>query len=78
MFILNYQCRRTRSSILRIAASFADAAVVSPNGIKALLANGLSTFSIKGNAFLVMVLNEHLKILLTVSFYATDFFTILY
>ena len=32
-----------------IAASFVDAAVVNPNGIKMLLANGLSEFSIKGN-----------------------------
>ena len=29
--------------------SVADAAVVNPNGIKTLLANGLNTFSIKGN-----------------------------
>ena len=28
--------------------SFADAAVVNPNGIKTLLPNGLSTFLIKG------------------------------
>ena len=32
-----------------IAASFADAAAVNPTGIKTLLANGLNTFSIKGN-----------------------------
>ena len=32
-----------------IAVSVADAAVVNPNGIKSLLANGLSTFFIKGN-----------------------------
>ena len=31
---------------LRIAASVADAAAVNPNGIKMLLANGVSTFSI--------------------------------
>ena len=30
-------------------ASVADAATVNPNGIKTLLANGLSTFSIKDN-----------------------------
>ena len=29
--------------------SVADAAVVNPNGIKTLLANGLSTFPIKSN-----------------------------
>ena len=33
---------------LRIAASVADAAAVNPNGIKMLLANGVSTFSING------------------------------
>ena len=33
----------------RIAASAADAATVNPNDIKTLLANGLSTFLIKGN-----------------------------
>ena len=32
-----------------IAAFVADAAAVNSNGIKALLANGLSTFPIKGN-----------------------------
>ena len=34
---------------LWIAASVAYAAAVNPNGIKMLLANGLSTFPIKGN-----------------------------
>ena len=34
---------------LWIAASVANAATVNPNGIKTLLANGLSTFHIKGN-----------------------------
>ena len=34
---------------LWIAASVTDAADVNPNGIKTLLANGLSTFPIKGN-----------------------------
>ena len=37
---------------LCIAASVADAAVVNPNGIKTLLANGLSTFFIKGKPVL--------------------------
>ena len=32
-----------------IFISVADAAVVNPNGIKTLLANGLSTFFLKGN-----------------------------
>ena len=34
---------------LGIAASVAYAAVVNPNGIKAILTNGLSTFPIKDN-----------------------------
>ena len=34
---------------LWIVASVADAAAVNPNGIKTLLANDFSTFSIKGN-----------------------------
>ena len=34
---------------LWIAASVADATAVKPNGIKTLLANGLSAFPIKGN-----------------------------
>ena len=40
--------------LLWIAASVADAAPINPNGIKTLLANGLSTFSIKGNAVFSM------------------------
>ena len=35
--------------LLGIAAFVADAAAVNPNGIKTLLANGFSTFLIKGN-----------------------------
>ena len=38
-----------RNIFLRIAASVTEAAAVNPNGIKKLLANGLSTFPIKGN-----------------------------
>ena len=34
---------------LRITVSVADTAAVNPNGIKTLLANGLSTVLIKGN-----------------------------
>ena len=34
-----------------MAASVADAAAVNPNGIKTVLANGLSTFLIKDNPF---------------------------
>ena len=33
-----------------MGASVADAAPVNPNGIKRLLANGLSTFPIKGKS----------------------------
>ena len=44
--------RKTRSrSKHLIAASIADGATVNPNGIKILLANGLSKFPIKGNSF---------------------------
>ena len=32
-----------------IAASVGDAATINPNGIKTLLANGLSMFPVKGN-----------------------------
>ena len=37
------------NTFLRQAASVANAAAVNPNGIKTLLANGLSTFPIKDN-----------------------------
>ena len=39
----------TRSKHFCVNSSVADAAAVNPNGIKTLLANGLSTFPIKGN-----------------------------
>ena len=60
------------------AVSVTDAADVNPNGIKTLLASGLSTFFIKNNPVLVMVLKFHLKILLILLFYATEFLIILY
>ena len=41
--------RRHPNIFLWIAASVADADAVNPNGIKTVLANGLSTFPIKGN-----------------------------
>ena len=44
----------------------AAAAAISHNDIKTLLANGLSTFSLKANQFLVMVQEVFLEILLTV------------
>ena len=67
-----------RNILLWIAASVADAAAVNPNGIETLLANGLSTFPVKGIQFLVMVLKVYLEILLIVLFYAIEFLIILY
>ena len=46
--IINLVLRVTKI-FLWIAASVVDAAAVNPNGIKALLAKGLSTFPIKSN-----------------------------
>ena len=63
---------------LGIAASVAGAATVNSNGIKTLLANGLSTFPLKAIQFLVMVLIVYVKILLIVIFYANEFLIILY
>ena len=63
---------------LGIAASVVDAAAVNPNGIKTLLANGLSTFSLKAIHLLVMVLKVYLKILLIILFYAIEFLITLY
>ena len=51
---------------LWIFASVADADVVNPYGIKTLLANGLSTFPIKGNPVFLMVLKLYLEIHLIV------------
>ena len=63
---------------LCMAASVADVAAVNPNGIKKVLANGLSTFPINGNP----VFNDGpkiiLKILPIVEFYVTEFLIILY
>ena len=60
---------------LWIAVYVADAAAVNPNGIKMLLANGLSTLSFKeASQFLVMV-KVYLKIFLIVSI---EFLIILY
>ena len=55
-----------------------DAAAVNPDGIKSLLANGLSTFFIKGNPVFTMVLKVSLRILLIVLFCAIEFLIILY
>ena len=46
--IINLVLRVTKI-LLWIAASVVDAAAVNPNGIKTLLAKGLSTFPIKSN-----------------------------
>ena len=52
----------------RIAASFADAAVVYPNGIKTLLANGRGTFFTKGKSSLSNGPESIKRILLIVLF----------
>ena len=54
---------------LSVAASAADATAFNPGDTKTLLSNGLSTFSIKGNPVLVMVLKVYLKILLIALFF---------
>ena len=61
------------NSVLWIAASVVDAAPVTLNGIKTLLANGLRKFLLKAIQFLVMVLKVYIKILLIVLFYAIEF-----
>ena len=60
------------------AAFVADAAAANPNGIRTLLANGLSTFPIKGIQILIMVLKVCLTILLIVQFYIIEFLKVLY
>ena len=42
--------------VIGIAASVANADVVNPNDIETLFANFLSTFFVKANQFLIMVL----------------------
>ena len=63
---------------LWIAASVADAAAVNPNGIKTLLANGLSAFPIKGNPIFNNGPKVSLKTLLIAQFYVIMFLIILY
>ena len=46
------------STFLWIAGSIAYAAAVNPNGIETLLANGLSTFLIKGNLVFINGLKD--------------------
>ena len=65
-------------TFLRIAESVAAAVAVNLNDIKTLLANCLSTFSIKEIQFLVMILKVYLQILLVVLFYIIKFLIILY
>ena len=50
----------------QIAKSVADTDTVNPNSIKSLFADGLSTFSLKANKFLVIVQVVCPQILLTV------------
>ena len=54
---------------LRMPASAADAVAVSPKGINTLFTNGVITFFISGNLFLVMDQAIYLKILLIVYFW---------
>ena len=65
-----------------IAASAADATVVNPNSIKALLVGGLIVywlhFPLKENQYLEMVLKVYLKILLIFLFYAIEMLIIFY
>ena len=49
LLMLSEGCVTDPKYFLWIAASVADAPAVNLNGIKTLLANGLSTFFIKGN-----------------------------
>ena len=63
---------------LEIAASVADAAAVNPNGIITLLANGLSTFPIKGNPVFSNGPKSLPKLLLIVLFYVIEFLITLY
>ena len=66
------------SIFLWTAASVADGAGVNPKGIKTLLANGLSTFPIKGNPGSINGPKRLPKILLIVLFSAINFLIILY
>ena len=63
---------------LCIAASVADAIAVDSNGMKMLVANGLSTFLIKGKPVLIMVPKVFLQISVIVLFYAIKFSIISY
>ena len=63
---------------LSIAASVANATAVKPNGIKTLLANDLSTFSIKGNLVFSNGPKSLPKSPPFVLFYVTEFLIILY
>ena len=49
-FVKSERCIPVPNIFLWVAAFVADGAAVNPNGVKALLANGLSTLPIKGNA----------------------------
>ena len=57
-----------------MTASIADAATVNPNGIKTLLANGLSIFTIKGNPVFSNGTKSQLKILLIIKFRIRQFY----
>ena len=63
---------------LWIAAPVADAGAVNPNGIKTLLANGLSTFPIKGNPVFSNTCKSLPKNPPDVLFHAVEFLIVLY
>ena len=50
------------------------ASAANRNGIKILLATGLSTFLVKTTQFLLMVLKVYLKIILIILFFAIEIF----
>ena len=65
-------------TFLWVAASVADATAVKPNGIKTLLANGLSTFPIKGNLVFSNGPKSRPKSPPFVLFYVIEFLIIFY
>ena len=66
------------NTFLWIAVSVADSAAVNPNGIKILLASGLSTFFIKGNQGFTDGPKSLPKNPLNCPIYAINFLKILY
>ena len=55
--VVSYEGRMSiTKTVICIAASVANADVVNPNDIETLFANFVSTFFVKANQFLIMVL----------------------